>query len=247
MLKGKKYWNKIAKGYSKTGGSKWIRHPWTIRLAGAVKNKKVLELGCGTGVIINNLAHKGAIGTGVDYSKEMLLEAQSKANELEISTRFIHGDIRDLRSLYDEKFDLIIISAVLITVSSITTITKILSEAKKLLTTEGIILIAEPHPFFDHYMRSFFKGTKDIKKMDYQAKGKKYTFDMVDGNNIKVESIIYHWRLEDYSVAIHHSGLYIYQIFEPKPIDAAKKDMAWYAKRSRYPAYIFILAKPTTK
>lgn len=245
MLIGKKYWDKIAKGYSKTGGSKWIRHPWTIKLAGEVKNKKVLELGCGTGVIINSLVHNGAIGTGVDYSKEMLIEAQTKADAMKLNTKFITADIRDLRTLYDEKFDLIIVSAVLITASSVSTITNILSEAVKILAPNGTILIAEPHPFFDHYMRSFFKHSGDIQKMDYLVKGKKYTFGMVDGNNIKVESVIYHWRLEDYSTAIHDCGLNIERIFEPKPIDEAKTDTLWYDKRSRYPGYIFILAKPT--
>lgn len=247
MLIGKNYWNKIAKGYSKTGGSKWIRHPWTIRFAGEVSDKKVLELGCGTGTIINNLVKKGAIGTGIDYSEMMLDEARAEAKRMMVKTNFARLDIRDLSTFYKKKFDLIIISAVLVTFSSVTTIIKILSEAKKVLADNGTILLAEPHPAFDHYMRAFLKNPEEVKKLNYQAKGNQYIFDMVDEKDNKVESVIYHWRLEDYSLAIYNSGLYIERLFEPRPVDVSKNDKEWYEKRSPYPSYIFIKLKKIIK
>lgn len=243
MLIGKKYWNTIAKGYSKTGGAIWVRHPWTVRLSGKVSGKKILELGCGTGVIINKLVSKGAIGTGADYSNGMLLEATSAASQKHLKTKFVQLDIRNLKTLYGKTYDVIIISAVLITFPTVKMITRILSEAAKVLSSDGTILIAEPHPFFDHYMRSFFKIPENIGKIDYLAKGKKYIFEMTDENNNSVESIIYHWRLEDYAKALHACGLVITDIFEPKPMSAAKQDKAWYFKRSRLPAYLFIKAK----
>ncbi len=243
MLTGKKYWNTIAKGYSKTGGAVWVRHPWTIRLSGKVQGKRVLELGCGTGVIINKLVSKGAAGTGVDYSDGMLLEAKAAAAKKHLNTEFIRLDIRNLKALYGQTYDIIIISAVLITFPTVKIITRILSEAAKVLSTDGMILIAEPHPFFDHYMRSFFKVPERIGTMDYLAKGKKYGFEMNDGNNNPVASNIYHWRVEDYANALHMSGLVITDIFEPKPIPKAKQDKIWYTKRSRLPAYLFIQAK----
>lgn len=245
MLTGKKYWDTIAGGYSKTGGAKWVRHPWTIRLAGSVFGKKVLELGCGTGVIISSLAKKGAIGTGVDYSGEMLGEAERIAKTMRVAPRFIRADIRDLSTLKGETFDLIIVSAVLVTFPSVRQITKILSEAYNVLAPNGTILIAEPHPFFDHYMRGFLSDPAKVRSLDYQAKGKKYPFDMVDGAGHSVTSVIYHWRLEDYATALYDAGFTIRRIFEPKPIPSAKQDSAWYAKRVRYAAYLFIQAVKT--
>lgn len=244
MLVGRSYWNKIALGYSKTGGSKWIRHPWAVKLAGDVKNKRVLELGCGTGIIINKLVKKGAIGLGVDYSKNMLEVAKINAKRSKLSTKFLLLNIKDLSQLNEKKFNLIIISAVLTTLSSTTILTKILSNANKVLEDSGAILIIEPHPAFDLYMRTSFKNLKSLQRMNYNSKGKKYTFDMVDGENNKVKSIIYHWRLEDYTTAIYRSGLYIERLFEPEPLRIANsEDPKWYKDRHRYPSYIFFKLK----
>lgn len=247
MLVGRSYWDKIALGYSKTGGSKWIRHPWAVKLAGDVKNKRVLELGCGTGIIINiinKLVKKGAIGLGVDYSKNMLEVAKINAKKSKLDTKFLLLNIKDLSQLNGEKFDLIIISAVLTTLSSIAVLTKILSNTNKVLEDSGTILIIEPHPAFDLYMRSSFKNLNSLQRMDYHTKGKKYIFDMVDGENNKVESVIYHWRLEDYATAIYRSGLYIERLFEPKPLRIANsEDPKWYRDRHRYPSYIFFRLK----
>ena len=244
ILIGKSYWNKIASGYSKTGGAKWIRHPWAVKLAGNVKNKKVLELGCGSGVIINKLVEGGAIGTGADYSDKMLEIAGANAKKSKLNTKFLLLDVKDLSRLYRKKFDLIIISTVLTTFPSIDDLTKVLSEANKVLKSTGFMIIVEPHPAFDHYMRTSFINLTSLQGMNYQAKGKGYVFDMADGEGNQVESIIYHWRFEDYATAIYRSGLYIERMFEPSPLEIAKsEDPKWYKDRSRYASYIFFRLK----
>lgn len=243
VLEGKSFWDRIATGYSKTGGAKWIRHPWAIKLAGNPRNKKILEIGCGTGAIINSLVKCGAIGLGVDYSREMIREAKKNAMDERVDTNFLILDARNLKEIYGQKFDLIIFSTVLTTLASVTEIIKVFKEAKKVLKDNGTVLVVEPHPAFDPYMRSFLQNLRK-GELNYFPSSKKYLFPMKDFNNKQVYSHIYHWSLEDYSEAIYRSGYYIERIFEPKPLKIAYKENGeWYKERSRYPSYIFLRLK----
>jgi SAM-dependent methyltransferase len=69
------------------------------------RNKKVLEVGCGTGELLNTLGPSA--GVGVDVSSEMVKIAAAKFPHL----RFLSGDIGIL--LEEEKFDYIILSGLL--------------------------------------------------------------------------------------------------------------------------------------
>ncbi len=66
-------------------------------LLGDVKNKKILDLGCGRGDLVIELARRGALATGVDYSKDGIdlakaaLKIQSK--EIKSRTNFFVKDI----------------------------------------------------------------------------------------------------------------------------------------------------------
>ena len=66
----------------------------------------VLELGCGTGDLLNGLNPER--GVGIDLSKNMLDIAQKKYPHLE----FKHQDIEEIK-YWDEKFDVIIIADVI--------------------------------------------------------------------------------------------------------------------------------------
>ncbi len=70
------------------------------------KNKRVLDLGCGTGELLSQL--DPVYGVGVDLSKNMIKEAQERYPELE----FVHGDLEDpeLISSLNGPFDYIILS-----------------------------------------------------------------------------------------------------------------------------------------
>jgi len=80
-----------------------------IDLFGDVKNKKVLDIGCGTGRLISDLLDRGAIITGVDVSKNMLEVARKKFPKV----HFIEGDIRKI-PFKDDSFDFVIATFVIV-------------------------------------------------------------------------------------------------------------------------------------
>ena len=70
---------------------------------------RVLELGCGTGYKLIPIASDGYPCVGLDFSSDMLAEAQRKANELGVAVEWVQGDMRafDL----GRKFDFVFITA----------------------------------------------------------------------------------------------------------------------------------------
>jgi SAM-dependent methyltransferase len=68
------------------------------------KNKRVLELGCGTGELLNAL--EPSYGVGVDISTALVKLAQARYPNL----TFLTGDVNNLAFLPDESFDYVILS-----------------------------------------------------------------------------------------------------------------------------------------
>ncbi|WP_018256467.1 class I SAM-dependent methyltransferase [Halomicrobium katesii] len=58
--------------------------------------KRILDVGCGTGVISLLLAELGHDVTGVDFAPEMLEQARTKVEQSELSAAFEHGDAENL-------------------------------------------------------------------------------------------------------------------------------------------------------
>jgi SAM-dependent methyltransferase len=67
---------------------------------------RVLELGCGTGHKLIPIASDGHPCVGLDFSADMLAEAQRKANERGVAVEWIQGDMRafDLGRTFDYVF-----------------------------------------------------------------------------------------------------------------------------------------------
>ena len=55
---------------------------------------RVLELGCGTGHKLIPIASDGHACVGLDFSSDMLAEAQRKANERGVAVEWVQGDMR---------------------------------------------------------------------------------------------------------------------------------------------------------
>ncbi|GAA4689888.1 Methyltransferase domain-containing protein [Promicromonospora umidemergens] len=70
---------------------------------------RVLELGCGTGNKLIPVASDGQPCVGLDFSADMLTEAQRKAHERGVAVEWIQGDMRDFD--LGRTFDYVFIAA----------------------------------------------------------------------------------------------------------------------------------------
>jgi ubiquinone biosynthesis O-methyltransferase len=128
-----------------------------------VKDKEVLDLGCGTGRYSIPLAKKGAKVTGIDFTRGMLDIAKKKAKEEKLNIEFKQGDITKYAS--DKKFDLIISMLVLDHIKNLKDIVNVMNNASKIGTE---VIISNIHP--DILKKSFDPETGEYR--GYLLEGK---------------------------------------------------------------------------
>ena len=102
-----------------------------------IKNLKILDVGCGGGIICEPLARLGAKVTGIDFAPNNIKAAKihSKKNKLKIN--YIYKDIE--KSKLDAKFDIILMFEVL---EHLNNWKKTIQNIKKNLNKDGIIIIS---------------------------------------------------------------------------------------------------------
>jgi SAM-dependent methyltransferase len=74
---------------------------------GDVVGKQLLHLQCHIGTDSLSWARKGAIVTGVDFSKVAIGHARQLAEELELPATFVHSNIYELRDRLSGQFDVV--------------------------------------------------------------------------------------------------------------------------------------------
>ena len=102
-----------------------------------IRNLKILDVGCGGGIICEPLARLGAKVTGIDFAPNNIKAAKihSKKNKLKIN--YINKDIE--KSKLDEKFDIILMFEVL---EHLDNWKKTIKNIKKNLNKNGLIIIS---------------------------------------------------------------------------------------------------------
>lgn len=63
---------------------------------GGIAGKRVLDIGCGTGLLSVKLAKQGAQVTGIDLSTDMLIVAEQRARALSLPVQFIEQPMQQL-------------------------------------------------------------------------------------------------------------------------------------------------------
>jgi cyclopropane fatty-acyl-phospholipid synthase-like methyltransferase len=110
----------------------WDDLPRRVNLAKAIvkeikpylKNKKVLEFGCGTGLVGINVADATKELIGIDLSSKMIEKFNEKAQKLNLNAKAFKKDMFDIK----EKFDVIISSMTIHHIKDIKKLSKKLYE-----------------------------------------------------------------------------------------------------------------------
>ena len=90
--------------WNKTGNYKLLHKLNPLRLKYItsrveIKNKKILDIGCGGGILSEELSKMGAKVTGIDSSKKSINIAKKHAKEQDLEIEYINGSILDASSL----------------------------------------------------------------------------------------------------------------------------------------------------
>ena len=107
-----------------------------------LQGKRILELGCGTGLNTEYLAQNGGHVTGVDLSERMLAKARQRIEAKNVS--FLTADITKPWDFKNASFDFIVANLVL---EHIQDLRPIFNEVFRVLRPGGKCYLAELHPF----------------------------------------------------------------------------------------------------
>lgn len=108
-----------------------------LEVLGDIKEKKILDYGCGPGVLLSELDSRGADAYGFDISEELINKAKEILPPYRLST--------DLNFNSKNNFDVVICNLVLCIVEE-AEVENILSNIKKLIKPEGFVYIGFCNP-----------------------------------------------------------------------------------------------------
>lgn len=116
-----------------------IEEELILGLVGPVEGKRILDVGCGDGVLGERLAQAGAEVTGLDADPRMLAAARERPGRLEAKATFIEGDARQI-PFADETFDVVVAITVLCFVVDAE---RAMNEMARVLRPDGRLVIGE--------------------------------------------------------------------------------------------------------
>lgn len=139
-IKSKNSFNKQAADYDASDYSKYPRecYPYVLKAVSDIKFNRVLDLGCGTGVILEEIGRRNGEAElfGLDLSENMILQAERR---LSADAELLVGDAEEL-PYEDDSFDLV---CCVESFHHYPNPKKALSEIQRVLRKDGIFLLCD--------------------------------------------------------------------------------------------------------
>lgn len=191
-----------------------LEMPSTLELLGNVKGKKILDLGCGTGIYAKLLTKKGAKIKGFDISPRMIEIAKKENPNLDL--RVGSGN----KIPFKEKFDVVLASLVL---DYFNNWDKPFKQVSKVLKKKGYFVFSIGNPVSE-MVKKVEIGEKKLRVLginDYFKEKKLYgTWNMEKGD-IQIPS--YHKTYETIIKIILRNGFEIIGYKDTFPLEKAKR------------------------
>jgi ubiquinone/menaquinone biosynthesis C-methylase UbiE len=234
----KKEYDRVAEYYHKSitnpATSFWntyIERPaMTKVLKNRVKGKKVLDIGCGTGIQTEMLKTWGAEVVGSDLSEGQVGIARREYPDIEF---FVENAINT--HFKDEEFDLVAASMM---VNYFEDLRPLFTEVFRVLKTGGQFVFSGQHPFKE-YLRK--EKTKDGYRfyLDAYYRTEPYLCEIFD-----IHLTHYRHTIQTIFDALLDAGFRVEQVFEPQPVPESEKlDPPNFKKCSNLPTIIVFVVK----
>lgn len=223
------------KGYN---ANDLIEIPNFRKILPEVKNKSILDLGCGYGETDKYLKEQGASYVmGIDISKHMI-EIANKENKIE-GVEYHVMPMEDISKL-DKRFDIVISS---LAFHYIKDYQKLIQDISNLLTENGVLVFSQEHPLVtasilpqkqEKYIEVSQKRYYLLS--DYNRSGIRY----ISWNGETVEK--YHRNFSELINTLTENGFKINKILEPTPTKEIIDKIPKYIYQYDRPYFVFIRA-----
>lgn len=218
-----------------------LLHPFVVfpalhKALGDVRNKKILDLGCGSGYFSHSLVQRGANVVGVDISEKWIDICKKEYANVK-NLEFFIADGFDLRQFADETFDFVIMNMVFINISALDKVKKIFQEVSRVLKKSGQLIFTDLHPLALMIEQTLCESQTYLPGFSYFKDGSEFKskVKLVDGSEIEFKDI--HWTLETYTRCLSNSKMCLSRIIEPQPIEEAPS----FLKNYKIPEHIIFV------
>ena len=139
--RGPYHWDEAKRSIRKFNAHQEARFQWILRCLGDVKEKTVLDVGCGDGVLTYRIVKKGANAIGLDSSEDAIKLAKEIFSGKNLPAKFILADAHEM-PIENNSIDCVVLGEVL---EHAAEPEKLLSEIQRVLRAEGKVVISTPY------------------------------------------------------------------------------------------------------
>ena len=213
-------WNRVAKWYDRhvsNEGSDFHREliiPGVAKMLAPEKGEKILDLGCGQGVLSRELAKSGASVLGIDLSNRLIKIAQGRSKGIK-DLEFRVLDASHLRGIDDKSFDAVVS---VLAIQNMDPLGKVIAESARTLKLGGQMVLVLNHPCFRIARQSGW-GFDDKRQLQYRRIDRymsemKIPIQMHPGSRPDVYTWTFHRPLSSYFGALTANGLFVNKLEE---------------------------------
>jgi 2-polyprenyl-3-methyl-5-hydroxy-6-metoxy-1,4-benzoquinol methylase len=123
---------------------------------------KLLELGCGAGLLSIQFAKMGYQVTGIDIAPTAIEWARENAAQAQVSVQFIQGDVLTLTDLVDQSFDIVVDGRCFHCIIGDDR-QQFLRSVHRILNIDGVLTLCSmcnPVPDNPHYSKNFDRSSR---------------------------------------------------------------------------------------
>jgi ubiquinone/menaquinone biosynthesis C-methylase UbiE len=205
-----------------------ILNPCVERLLGDVKDKKLLDAGCGEGYLARYYAKKGADVTAIDLSQRLIETSEQLTESEGITIDYRVDNVCHIESVPNAEFDSILSNLVLL---NIPCIDDAFREFHRVLKVGGVLVFSIVHPAFNFYG----PGSWEMGEKNPETKRREGLYFKVDryfeeeeyerywmtkqGDKFPEPISFFHRTLSTYLNSLSNAGFRLLEFAEPQPID----------------------------
>ena len=182
-----------------------------VRLLGTLADKRVLELGCGTGLGLVAFARQGARTIGLDFSLPALTAARRLAERAGVKVELHEADLADLAFARADTIDLVFSAYALNLVEDVN---RVFRQVHRVLKQGAPLVFSVPHPAWHMLGDPDPDASADeppLVRRSYFEQGR------VDLHSDRPPYFSYHHTVSDLFTGLGRANFRVDAIVEPEP------------------------------
>ncbi len=228
-----RYWDRAARGYAARRRDDClslasIYDPVVRGLLGDVRDKRVLDAGCGDGRDARKLAAAGARVTAVDGSTAMIQLARRETHDGRVEYRL--ADLTQPLPLAERQFDVVLANMVLMDIPRIDVA---IAEFARVLVDSGVLVFSLTHPCF--FCSDWVHGPHGVKVHKAVAE---YLAPDVETLDFWGPTLHFHRPLSSYFDELGGNGFAVDAFKEPMPPEDVVLQHPEWAHHRRVPSFV---------